>query len=798
MRVAKFVVGLAIAGVLCAGPVTAGSVSTYDELILTESGGLRSTADGAFAELIRRLAGNSREPAELPSVTVDYPADESIFPSDMHPPTFLWHDAATEADRWLVEVALPGDTPPVYVLVPGMPPPEGRIDPLAISGTNEIYKPTPYQASARAWKPSRELWAFVTGNTVERPATVKFFGYRNDDPSRVVSRGRMTLKTSSDPVGAPVFYRDVPLSPAPTGETIMPLPKGALPLIAWRLRDLERPASRRLLTDMPSCANCHSFSADGKTLGMDIDGPQGDKGAYALAPIEPQMVIEDEEVITWNSFPDKLPGHKTLGFLSRVSPDGEHVVSTVNEMIYVANFQNYGFGQVFYPTRGILAYYTRSTGEFDALPGADDPEYVHTDGVWTPDGKSIVFARGEAKDPYVPGKPLATYAGDPNETPMRYDLYRIPFNNGQGGKPVPIAGASGNGMSNNFPKVSPDGKWVVFVKCKNGQLMRPDSRLWIVPIEGGEAREMRSNLPVMNSWHSFSPNGKWMVFSSKSNTPYTQMFLTHIDGKGRSSPALLVENSTAANRAVNIPEFVNIDYDDLQKIDVPTVAHYRHFHKATDLAVAGKDEEAVVEFMKALEKKGDDSRIHNGLSRVLLRLGRHDLAMTHIRTSLEINPYNPEMQANMGYLLAGQGDLEGALKHLNAAVALYPRQPVNWYNRASLQLKMGNQAKALSDYNEAIRLSPRYSDAYNGRGVLLKMLGDLPAARADFDNAIKIRPVSPTPWYFRGLIRMETGDPSGALDDLNKALELVGPDSPRRPEIDRQIRLARTVLDGDG
>ena len=71
---------------------------------------------------------------------------------------------------------------------------------------------------------------------------------------------------------------------------------------------------------------------------------------------------------------------------------------------------------------------------------------------------------------------------------------------------------------------------------------------------------MRCNTPLMNSWHSFSPNGRWLVFSSKSRSPYTQMFLTHVDENGNDSPAILIENSTAANRAVNIPEFVNVPY----------------------------------------------------------------------------------------------------------------------------------------------------------------------------------------------------------------------------------------------
>jgi hypothetical protein len=37
---------------------------------------------------------------------------------------------------------------------------------------------------------------------------------------------------------------------------------------------------------------------------------------------------------------------------------------------------------------------------------------------------------------------------------MHYDLYRIPFNEGKGGKAERVVGASENGLSNNFPKVS--------------------------------------------------------------------------------------------------------------------------------------------------------------------------------------------------------------------------------------------------------------------------------------------------------------------------------------------------------
>src|ERR1039458_9649890 len=51
-----------------------------------------------------------------------------------------------------------------------------------------------------------------------------------------------------------------------------------------------------------------------------------------------------------------------------------------------------------------------------------------------------------------------------------------------------------------------------------------------------------------------SPNGHWLVFSSKGRSPYTQMYLTHIDTDGNDSPPILIENATAANRAVNIQD----------------------------------------------------------------------------------------------------------------------------------------------------------------------------------------------------------------------------------------------------
>ena len=121
---------------------------------------------------------------------------------------------------------------------------------------------------------------------------------------------------------------------------------------------------------------------------------------------------------------------------------------------------------------------------------------------------------------------------------------------------------------------------------------------------------MNCNTALMNSWHSFSPNGRWLVFSSKARSPYTQMYLTHIDENGIDSPAILIDNSTAANRAVNIPEFVNVPQESWVKLEAPMADFFHELDTAADLAKNGKLDDAIAHFRKALELSPGDARTY--------------------------------------------------------------------------------------------------------------------------------------------------------------------------------------------
>ncbi|MBM3748388.1 MAG: hypothetical protein FJW34_21605, partial [Acidobacteria bacterium] len=143
-------------------------------------------------------------------ITIDYPEEGSIFPPDMEAPTFLWRDDAESAKAWMIEISFAGAAP-IRIQSAGEPPRVGEIDPRAVSATNQPPQLTPRESAAHTWKPDTGTWEAVRQRSVKRPATVTITGFADENRRQAVSRGRVSIQTSKDPVGAPIFYRDVPL-----------------------------------------------------------------------------------------------------------------------------------------------------------------------------------------------------------------------------------------------------------------------------------------------------------------------------------------------------------------------------------------------------------------------------------------------------------------------------------------------------------------------------------------------------------------------------------------------------------
>jgi tetratricopeptide (TPR) repeat protein len=725
-------------------------------------------------------------------IVVDSPGPGSLFPSDIAPPLFAWRDAASGVSSWTIEVRFGDGSRPVRMNSRGEPMQIGEIDERCAKAGAVQPQLTAEQSAAHTWRPDPATWESIKKHSIKSPATVVISGVRDEvvisgvrDEKDVVSQGRVEIRTSEDPVGAPIFFRDVPLISVPVGAkgVIMPIPTEAVPFIAWRLRYVNETRSKLMMEGLPTCANCHSFSRDGKTLGLDVDGPGNDKGLYGIVPVKPETSIRNEYVIRWSSFADEKAS-KRFGFMSQISPDGQYVVTSIenpgshvrdfDSRLYNGFYKDYGFGQVFFPTRGVLAWYSKKTGKLQTLPGADDPNYVQTSAFWSPDGKYLVFSRARAKDPYYEGQKVAEYANDPNETQIQYDLYRIPFNEGRGGTPERIEGASQNGMSNNFPKVSPDGRWIVFVQNRNGLLMRPDSRLYIVPFEGGKARPLDCNLSRMNSWHSFSPNGRWLVFSSKGRSFYTQMFLTHIDQDGNDSPAIPIENATAANRAVNIPEFVNVAPGGLAKMDAPATDFYRQVDKAAEVARKGDYRAATTEWNKAVALDPEDAKARYHLAFALDKQGKLDDAIEQYRKAVAFDPNNAPAWASLGVALTRSGKPQDAIEAYTQSLAVDPKNALAESNLAAALIETGRTDDAMEHILKALTIDPDFADAHNMLAIVLARAGQLDQAVQHMEAAVAKSPDSVEYRFNLGRILAARHEFAQAIPHFEKAVELTG------------------------
>lgn len=666
-------------------------------------------SDRGKAYWLRRAV--ARAPSFQP-LTITYPYDGAVFPSELVAPIFRWLAPTAADDTWLVTVEL---------------------EHAGVRLDEVIYTPT--------WRPTPQQWAVMKQHSVAGKAVVTVTGRGTRDGAAALFRGTVSLTTSPDPLTDSIFYREVIL---PFGEAVKDPSR-----IRWRFGSLAKESAPPVVLErLPVCGNCHSFSADGKVLGMDVDYGN-DKGAYALTRIAPEMTLATSDIITWSDY-QRDPENPTFGLLSQVSPDGRYAVSTVKDRSVFVPRPELAFSQLFFPIQGILAVYDSASKTFAALPGADDPAYVQSNPAFSPDGQSIVFARSRVhRLRNLRDKQKALLS--PEEcsefveggTLFKYDLFRVPFRGGRGGVAEPLPGASDNGMSNYFARFSPDGRWIVFCQSKSFMLLQPDSKLFILPAAGGQARPLRANTARMNSWHSWSSNSRWLVFSSKVNSPYTQLFVTHIDEHGNDAPAVLLEHLTAPDRAANIPEFVRAAPDAITRIEPRFVDDVSLWRSGMALMDAGDLERAGARFREALARNPGNSKAHITLGNTLEAAGHDDEALLHYRDAIRLEPSSADAHINAGNILLKRNDHTAAMAEFQRALALEPENLYAHYNLGQCYLAMDKLPEAVVHLVAAHRQSPNNATLCLLIAKVHERLGRRAEAVRFYREALRIRPDYP-------------------------------------------------------
>ncbi|MBN1927598.1 MAG: tetratricopeptide repeat protein, partial [Prolixibacteraceae bacterium] len=687
---------------------------------------------------------------------------------------------------------------------------------ISDSTGSEIYTGITDQAK---WRPDAGLWNELKQ---QQGKNYRFYaiGIKKGLFKKEISYNDIEFSISPDSVNAPVFFRAVPL---PFSYAVANVNE-----IEWHMGNVgEKP--KKMLDNIPICANCHSFPANGKSLAMDVDYAN-DKGSYTISPIEDSCLIKPDDIISWSEY-RREDGEKTFGLLSQISPDGRYAVSTVKDRsVFVAIDANFKYSQLFFPVKGILAYYDTKTKKFDELQGACDKKYVQSNPTWSPDGKEIMFARNTrySSDKIDNKEDVLLTISDADEfisgeKEFKFNLHRLPFNEGKGGKPVPVNGASFNGKSNFFARYSPDGKWVVFCQADNFMLLQPDSKLYILPAEGGTPRLMNCNTGNMNSWHSWSPNSKWIVFASKEYGPYTQLFLTHIDEEGNDSPPVLLESFLFEKKAANIPEFYYGKSDDFVKIidgfsESPLycvrnasedISHneylnaYKNLERAIELdsqyfdayitriklnkiLSQGSNNKYINDYNTALQiinkkiaEKPNDEQLLINRANLYLFGQEYNKVINDAKKALKINPKNTQA---CEVLCAGYNSLSNWDKAIEGYIELLKLHPDNDKEikmyLSTAYLKKGQKHKASEIIEDLIAQYPCDGVLYINRAIYHASEGNMEAFSADIDKAVELTEDNYMVFLKRADIFESLNDPVNtekehlkALDVFNRLLE---------------------------
>jgi hypothetical protein len=547
-----------------------------------------------------------KEPSS--EISINYPFNNALFPPEFPAPTFEWTSKIQDSSSWEVTLSI-------------------RKKSFLVK--DNIRKTT--------WTPEKSEWDSI--KHLSNSGKICFNVKKSGDDNRPE---RIFFKISNDSVGAPILYRQIPIPFA--------IAEKQLDSMNYMLIDIGSSNPPHVaMRGFPVCGNCHSFSADGNTIGLDLDAGRRDKGGYFISAIKDTVFLNLDTYMSWS----KIEKRSTFGSFSKISPDGRYIVTTVKDRVVsispqLNSSESFIFSLLFFPVNGNLAIYDRQTHILKELPGANLDEYVQTNAFWTPDGKNIIFSRSKAlprdSDIYklaVDDKRILDQF-EKRKLPFKYDLCKVPFNNGNGGKAEAVKGASNNGKSNFFPAVSPDGKWLVYCQAENYMHLMPDSRLYIVPTGGGKARMLKCNLYSLNSWHAWSPNSKWIVFASKGLNVFTDMFLTHIDERGDASIPVLVDRARKYHRVSNYPEFVNRRPDSKfdMEYDYVELAHIKMALRE------GKTEEAKQLFGRLMDQKPFlFSEDYAALSEYLFRMGLSEESKKFAEMSRNaINSFVPEKQ----------------------------------------------------------------------------------------------------------------------------------------------------------
>ena len=185
----------------------------------------------------------------------------------------------------------------------------------------------------------------------------------------------------------------------------------------------------------------------------------------------------------------------------------------------------------------LISYYILESESVKTAPNLVKKDRLETYPTWSADGRYLYFCSAPVT---WSDKTVVPEAYDQ----IKYDLVRTSYDvdSDQWGPLETVLSAEDTGLSILLPRISPDGRWLLFCMCDYGcfPVYRQSSDLYMMDLEVAKQtgqykyRRLDINSSESESWHSFSSNSRWIVFSSKRNSGvFTRTYIAYIDKSGK-------------------------------------------------------------------------------------------------------------------------------------------------------------------------------------------------------------------------------------------------------------------------
>lgn len=261
------------------------------------------------------------------------------------------------------------------------------------------------------------------------------------------------------------------------------------------------------------CLNCHSFAGDAsETMTIGLRSPIYGSSTLLARKGEVHKIGAKWGYTAWH-------------------PSGRLAVYSINKVRQFFHAAGLEVRDVVDLDSALLCYHVEAKKVVSPEELADKNR-LETYPTWSPDGLYLYFCSGPILWKDRNTVPPANY------DKLKYDLCRISYDveTDQWGKAETVLSADETGSSIMLPRISPDGRFLLFCMCRYGcfPVYQPSSDLYLMDLATGKYHKLAINSRYSESWHSWSGNSRWIAFSSKrQGGSLTRTYLAYVDQTGQ-------------------------------------------------------------------------------------------------------------------------------------------------------------------------------------------------------------------------------------------------------------------------